>query len=255
MPRFSIIVPTRDRPDLLRQLLWTLRQTTWRPFEVILVDNDTRDAEARQILARTPHRVVRAPIPFNYARLVNMGAAVARGEILLLTNNDLEVVQPSWLDHMVGALSAPGVGAVGALLRYPDGTVQHAGVALQGGVPAHVLRGVDPDENTLARTARDCLAVTAACMAVRRETFCRVDGFDPLFGSDYNDIDFCLRLRREGLAARYVPQAELIHHESVTRGTETTAEGAADWFMFRTRWAGLLAAPDPYWSTEPISAA
>ena len=169
-------------------------------------------------------RVLRRPGPFNFAALNNAAAAEARGKVLLLLNNDIEVLHPDWLREMVSHAVRPGVGAVGARLLYPDGTLQHGGILLgPEGAATHVGRGAARDApgylGQLACT-RDLSAVTAACLAMSRDVWGAVGGMDERLAVTWNDVDLCLRVRAAGLRVIWTPHAVLLHREGVTRGLE-----------------------------------
>lgn len=250
LPKVSVIVPTRNRLDLLRTCLEGVERTDYPDIEVIVVDNGSDDPATLDYLARLDpdrHRVLRYPGPFNFSALNNRATKVARGEMLCLLNNDIEVLTPDWLMTMVQQALRPEVGAVGARLLYPDGRIQHAGVVLGvGGGAAHAHRLLYPQEEGYFR--RHALpqfvsAVTAACLVVRRESFEAVGGLDEEnFAVAFNDVDLCMRLNARGWQAFYEPRATLIHHESVSRGFDRDPVGAA-------RLAGELAALKAAWGT------
>jgi glycosyltransferase involved in cell wall biosynthesis len=229
-PRVSILIATRNRRDLLQRCLESLATTAYDPFEVIVVDNDSDDADTLRYLESLPHKVLRVPGKFNFAALNNRAAREASGEYLLFLNNDTEVQSPDWLAQMVGWAARPNVGAVGAKLLYPDGTVQHGGV-LHGccqGMPGHAfkhLHGDDPGYMGLAGVVRNCSAVTAACMLTPKALFLELGGFDEReFGVAYNDVDYCYRLIDRGLRVVYSPTATLLHHEGGSRGFHDAPE-------------------------------
>ena len=174
-------------------------------------------------------RVLRVEGEFNFSRLINRGAAVAKGEVLAFLNNDIDASDPGWLREMVSHAVRAGVGAVGARLWYPTGTLQHGGVVLGlGGVAGHVFAGVPQGHaGYFNRTylQQNCSAVTGACLLVRKEVFSEAGGFDETnFAISFNDIDFCLRLRAAGLGNVWTPYANLIHHESASRGHQRAPE-------------------------------
>lgn len=248
-PSVSIIVPTRDQPELLGPLLDTLRATAWHDLEVVLVDNGTADPEARTLLAECGHTVVRDERDFNFPRLVRAGVEASSGEVIVLLNNDIESGDPRWLEALVSALNVPGCGIAGGLLLYPDGRIQHAGIVLADGEPIHALAGLRPDDAPPGALSAPhwCSAVTGACMAVRRSTWSALGGLDPLFARNYNDVDLCLRAASAGLATVVTPRAMLTHKESATRGSTWDSEIAAEGLLFRARWADQLDKADPYW--------
>jgi GT2 family glycosyltransferase len=239
--RVSIIVPTRDGLAMLRRCLAAVERTNHPDVEVLIVDNDSREEATLAYLARCRHTVVRAPGPFNFSRLNNLAVARATGRYLLFLNDDTEPCGPDWLRALEEHAQRPEVGAVGAKFLYPDGRIQHAGIAVGiGGLAGHPFRfrREAPDE------IRDVSAVTAACLMMRREVFDAVGGFDERLPVNSNDVDLCLRLRARGLLVVYTPHATLYHYESQTRGARAQPDDA--WLMTR-RWREVLRA-DPYYS-------
>lgn len=255
LPRVTVIIPTRNRLDLLSTCIQGLARTDYPDFEVIVVDNGSDDPATLDYLAKLDparHRVLRDDGPFNFSALNNRGAKLATGDLLCLLNNDIEMLPdrhgPEWLAIMARQALRPEVGAVGAQLLYPDGRIQHAGVVtgICGGA-AHAHRLLWPDEEGYFR--RHALpqfvsAVTAACLVVRRTSFEAVGGLDEAnFAVAFNDVDLCLRLNAHGWQSLYEPRATLIHHESVSRGLDRDPVGAA-------RLAGELAALRKRWGTD-----
>ncbi len=230
----TIVIPTRNRADLLRACLDSLARTTPREaVKVVVVDDNSDEAETRTYLKGLPGRtdlhceVLHAPATpagFNYARLVNLGTARADTPLVLHLNNDVEAINPGWLEDLAGWLSVPGVGAVGAQLLYPDGTINHAGIALSrtDGL-AHVLFERDPAEDLgylfLPHAARNVAAVTGACLLTRTDLYRQLNGFDEAnFPVAYNDVDYCLRAGSAGFRTVVSPQAVLRHIGSASRG-------------------------------------
>ena len=260
-PLVSVIIPTRDRADLLAVALEGLLSGTDYPaLDVVVVDNESRDAATRALFARHAGdaRVRILPIPgaFNFSDLSNRGAAAARGAILLFLNNDVEVIEPGWLREMVSIVLDPGIGAVGAKLLYPDRTLQHGGIVLGiGGVAGHSHPGLPESEpGYFARMVltQEVSAVTGACLAVRAEAFAACGGFDAEhLAVAFNDVDLCLRLRAAGYRNVWTPHARLIHHESKSRGAEDTPEKRARFEreieVMRRRWGAELRS-DPYYN-------
>lgn len=254
-PWVTAIIPTRDRVDLLRRCVESLRTHTAYPrLELVVVDNQSTDAMTLAYLkelARTPGvTVIRYDAPFNYAAINNLGARHARGEMLALLNNDVEAASSGWLEEMVSQACRPEVGAVGAMLYYPNDTIQHAGVILGLGtsaIAAHAYayrpRGY-AGQIGRALLAQNLSAVTAACLVVRRAVYEEVGGFDEHLAIAYNDVDFCLRIRARGYRNLWTPYAELYHHESASRGLENTAAKlerlARDAEYMRRRWGAAL---------------
>jgi O-antigen biosynthesis protein len=251
-PAVSAIVPFRDSTTLLRACADSLAATAGGiDLEVVLVDNGSVDLETATLLERLAARpgvlVRRDPRPFNWAALNNAAADDARGDVLLFLNDDVEARRPGWLEALAAQALRPEVGVAGARLLYPDGRVQHAGVVLGlVGISGHILAGLPGDEPGylgMAVLTRDVSAVTGACMATRRDVFERLDGFDEALGLDFNDIDYCLRARRRGFQVVYEALAELVHHESPSRGTSGSVETA---LAFMARWGDDVRAGDPF---------
>ncbi len=239
--KVTIIVPTRDGGTMLERCLRTLEQTDHPRFEVVIVDNGSSERATLALLAATTHTVIRAPAPFNFSRLNNLAVARTSGEYLVFLNDDTEPRSPDWLRALEEHAQRPEVGAVGARLLYPNGRIQHAGIALGiGGIAGHPYRYAREGPAGV----RNVSAVTAACLMMRREAFDAVGGFDERLPVNSNDVDLCLRLRDRGYLIVYTPHATLTHHESATRGLRATPDDA--WLMTR-RWRATLAA-DPYYN-------
>ncbi len=226
LPRVALIIPTRDRHDLLATFISTvLERTDYQDYELIVVDNGSQEPDTLAYLAWLEEqgfaRVLRDDGPFNWSRLNNRAAAITDAPILCFLNNDMEVTSEGWLRELAALAARPDVGVAGATLWFPDGTIQHAGVGFSAqGAPLHLFgaapRGTAP---FYLRSLRAHAAVTGACLAVRRDVFDTVGGFDERFPIDFNDVDFCLRVRESlGLPAICSPHAELLHKESASRG-------------------------------------
>jgi GT2 family glycosyltransferase len=230
-----------------------LRRSTYPDFEILVVDNHSVEPETLayfESLASEPRvTVLRYPHPFNYSAINNFAVRHATGEVLCLLNNDIEVITPGWLEEMVAQALRPRIGAVGAMLYYPDDSIQHAGVLLGfSGVAGHLYAGWPRGTGGhmgRARLVQRLSAVTAACLVVRRALWDEVGGLDEQLAVAFNDIDFCLRLDVKGHANLWTPHAELYHHESASRGKEDTPEKQARFkaevdFMLQ-RWGARLA--------------
>ncbi len=222
--KVSIIIPTRDRLDLLARCVDSIKsKTDYNGYEILIVDNGSKDPATVHYLSDTPHRVIRHDGPFNYSLLNNLAARHAEGDYLLLLNNDTEVIAAEWLSAMVEQAARDEVGAVGAKLLYPDNRVQHAGVILgANGLAGHAHRFVDGIDGkgyfNFPNAIMNYSAVTAACLMIRRELYDRVGGLNQEdLAVNYNDVDLCLRLRSLGYLIVYTPYALLYHHESATR--------------------------------------
>ena len=250
-PRVSIVVPTHDGRYLGRCIDSVRRFTMYPNYEIVVVDNGSRHREVLEFLRVRDAEltVIRDERPFNFSALNNMAAERTTGDVLCLLNDDTEVYTGDWLGEMVRQLMQDKVGAVGAKLYFGDGRqVQHAGVVLGiGGVAAHVHRFRDRiDRGYFGRLdlAQHFSAVTAACMVVRREAWDEVGGLDAEhLPVAYNDIDFCLRLGEAGWRVVWTPSAELIHHESATRSTDTESEqvrSSPEYLYMQERWRSRL---------------
>jgi len=264
-PRATVVIPTRDQTSYLRTAVdGVLNGTDYPALNLIVMDNGSETAEARSFLARLDRdpraRVVHDPRPFNFSQINNDAARLTDAEILVFLNNDVEVRDPAWLDRMVEHCNDPRVGAVGSLLLYPDGTIQHAGIrtaATNGALAAHVHAGLSPDFafGGPPPTAQDVTAVTAACLAIRRTVFDAFGGFDTELAVSYNDVDLCLSLRRAGLRVVCQQSAPLVHHESKSRGADTQARNRAralvEHATLAQRWGGLVTTFDPYSPPQP----
>lgn len=265
-PLVSVIIPTRDQYYLLRMCIeGLLLRTDYRPIEVIIVDNGSVESDAVRYLAsldsREDVKIIRDPRPFNFARLSNLGVASSSGDICLFLNNDVNVINSGWLDEMVSHAMRPEVGAVGAKLYYENDTLQHGGVVLgiynaRGSVAGHIHRGVprgSPGYFGRLNLTVGVSAVTAACMAMRRDVFDEVGGFNEVdLAVSFNDVDLCLRARTAGYVIIWTPHAELFHYESVSRGgpretPEKAARNDAERACLRRNWAATLD-DDPFYS-------
>lgn len=236
-PMVTIIIPTRDGYELLSQCIDSVfAKTTYPNFEILVVDNGSRDPRVLAYLddlkAKGHLRVLRDDSPFNYSALNNKAARDARGELLCLMNNDIEVISPDWLDEMVGHALRRDIGVVGCRLWYPDDTLQHAGVILGiGGVAGHAHHKLTRAQGgyfSRAQLIQNYSAVTAACFVVRKSVFWEVDGLNEKdLSVAFNDVEFCIKVRDAGYRNLWTPFAELYHHESATRGFEDTPEKQA----------------------------
>lgn len=255
----SIVIPTRDALSVLRVAVESiLRKTSYRHFELIIVDNGSVAPQTAAWLAEIQAsdarvRVLQDARPFNYSALNNGAVAASRGDIVALMNNDIEVIDPDWLTEMVALAQRPEVGCVGAKLLYPDGRIQHAGVVIGiGGVAAHghaLFPGEDPGYCNRLLLRQEYSAVTAACLVLRRAVFDAVGGLNETdLSVAFNDVDFCLRVREAGYRNLWTPFARLYHHESISRGEEDTPEKRARFLrevkFMQDRWK-TTSTPDP----------
>jgi GT2 family glycosyltransferase len=229
-PRISIVIPTKNGAGLLSRCINSIREkSTYADYEIVIVDNGSTDSRALRLLdglrwsAKT--KVVKYPGRFNFSAMINRGAAAASGAILCLLNNDTEVISPDWMETMEGHLAKEGVGVVGALLLFPDGSIQHAGDMVGGGSCVRHdhgegwMKGGSIDSCTVLPECREVDAVTGACLMTRRDLFLRLGGMDEqAFPVAFNDTDFCLQVRQSGWRVICALGARLLHHELATRG-------------------------------------
>lgn len=262
-PLVSLIVPTRNRHDLLCPCLdGLLNHTDYQPLEVIIIDHESDEPETIVLLDRwrsDPRvRIMRYEGPFNYSDMNNKAVAIAQGEFVGLINNDISIIHPDWLAEMVARAAQPGVGAVGAKLFYPDETVQHGGVVLGiMGVANHAHYKAGRDElGHFGRLvlASDVSAVTGACLIVRRALYEEVGGLDAVnLPVSFNDVDFCLKLLTRGYRNIFTPFAMLYHHESPSRGSDMAPDKIErhrrEAQFMRQTWAPLLDR-DPFYNVN-----
>lgn len=261
LPQVTIVVPTRDKVDVLKVCIDGLVQKTdYREWELIIVDNGSVKAETAKYLndvsADSRIRVLRDDGPFNYSRLNNVAVAQGHGELVLLLNNDVEPINTDWLREMVRQLSREGVGAVGAKLYFPDDTVQHVGVTVGiGGVAGHFEKRLPREADGYFQRSKllhNATAVTGACLLTTRILWDQVDGLDEKqLAVAFNDVDFCLKIRAAGQRIVVAPHAELYHYESVSRGSDNAPEKLArfrrEMATMRERWGSVID-QDPYWN-------
>jgi glycosyltransferase involved in cell wall biosynthesis len=260
-PLVSLLIPTRDRVDLLRGCIdGLLHRTDYDNIEILILDNESAEPETlayfESLVEDRRVRILRFSGPFNFSAINNFGAGHARGSLLGFINNDLDVIGPEWLREMVSHAVRPNVGAVGAKLLYADGTLQHGGVILGvGGVAGHAhkhRRGKEAGYGCRIQMPQYLSAVTAACLVMRRDCFDRIGGFDAEnLAVAFNDVDLCLKLREAGYDIVWSPYAELFHLESASRGSDMAPEKAERFarevMHMRSRWSAVLD-NDPYYS-------
>jgi GT2 family glycosyltransferase len=256
-PMVSIIIPTKDKVELLKRCIESIdAKTIYKNYEIIILDNDSTDPDTISYLKNSSHRIECFNEPFNFSKINNLGARLAKGDYLLFRNNDTEVIDGKWLESMLEHSQGPEVGVVGALLLYPGREdsqsryhrIQHAGVILGvGGVANHAFRGLPYETSNyfgLHRVVRNCSAVTAACIMLRKNVFDEVEGFDEDFKIVFQDVDLCLRVREKGYSVVYTPHSILHHNE---RATRTLHPDADENFMI-DRWKNTIIDGDPYYN-------
>ena len=273
-PLVSILIPNKDHiADLMTCLTSIVEKTTYASYEIVIIENNSeqqeteafyRDLESGKIpeyadLVRSERlRIVRYPGSFNYSAIHNFALPYTKGEYLLLLNNDTEVRSGGWIEELLGLCQQKDIGAVGAKLYYPDGTIQHAGVVIGlCGVASHLFIGASGDADGYAgrlKSVQDVSAVTAACMMTKRTVYEAVGGLTEELAVAYNDIDYCMKVRRAGYLVAFTPYAELTHYESKSRGLEDSKEKKdrlnREAGIFCRRWEKELEQGDPYYSPD-----
>jgi glycosyltransferase involved in cell wall biosynthesis len=258
-PLVSIVIPTRgsagvawglDRTMVVEAVRSIVNRSTWTNYEIVLVADDVTPPDVLaelEVLAGHRLRVVPYDRPFNFSEKCNLGAAWASGELLLFLNDDVEVITPEWMEVLIGFAQEPDVGAAGCRLLFEDGTIQHVGHVMVGGNPAHLMLGRSP-ESVANRMAvwldREVAGVTAAALMCRAEVFDQVGGFSPELPGNYNDVDFCMKVRSQGYRVVVSPHASLYHFESATRDP-TVVTGELE--RIRARWWEWVFR-DPYYN-------
>jgi GT2 family glycosyltransferase len=253
-PSVSILIPTAGRANRILRCLESIRaRSTYANYEILVVDNHPLPDEIESALTTFDIRRLTVPEPFNFAANLNAAARRAGGDFLLFLNDDTEVITPAWLEGLLHCARQPKVGAVGAMLLFPNGRLQHAGVALVEGSPGHPWYG---ETAASAPTApREWLAVTGACLMTPRSLFLSCGGFDERFSLNYNDVDYCLRLHELGWRILCTPDVELIHREAMDRPGQSTVR-PWELALFKQLWGANY--PDPFYpsgGTSPALAA
>lgn len=261
-PLISVIIPNKDHTDDLELCLFSMtRKSTYRNYEILIVENNSEKEETFEYYRKLPDRYPKARVltwekEFNYSAINNFAAKEAKGGYLLFLNNDVEILTPDWMEEMLQNCQQENVAAVGAKLYYPDDTIQHAGVVLGlGGIAGHIMcRASKEDPGYFGRmiSVQEISAVTAACMMVKKSDFDAVGGLDETFQVAFNDIDLCMKFRAAGKKIIFTPYAELYHYESKSRGLEDTPEKQfrfdKEVKRFQEKWAQQLEMGDPYYS-------
>ncbi len=266
--KVSVIIPTKDRVDLLKTCIDSFQKNTYLPdgieVEFLIVDNNSEEAESFAYfdeLKAAGHIILTEPGAFNYSLLNNKAAQQASGSVLLFMNNDIEIIETGWLEAMLELITINEVGVVGAKLLYPPelGLIQHAGVMIFNDAAGHdhqffpefeTQSDMAVGHNGALLAIRECLAVTGACMMVRRSSFDAVGGFDETLHVGFGDTDLCLKLREVGHKCLITPYARLIHHESATRGYQVNDPHPEDSELFCSRWDALIKKGDPYYNSN-----
>lgn len=265
-PLVSVIIPNKDhRADLDLCITSLVEKSSYRNMEIIVVENNSTEPETFAYYERKQRELDGLRVVywdgsggFNYPAINNFGAGFARGDYLLLLNNDIEMTDGNCVEALLNQCMRPETGIVGARLYYGDDTIQHAGVIVGlGGVAGHAFVGLPRSEwgyMAKAVATQELSAVTAACMMVKKEVFDAVDGMTEALAVAFNDVDFCLKVRRQGWRVIYEPYAQAYHYESKSRGLENTPEKLERFHqemrLFRDRWQQILQDGDPYYNVN-----
>lgn len=260
-PLISIIIPNRDAVNELTKCINSILQSSYKNYEIIIVENNSQEKSIFEYYDKLKRydniKIVKYDKKlFNYSKINNFGRKFAKGEYILLLNNDVEVITKNWLEEMLGICEQSNVGIVGAKLLYNDNSVQHAGVVIGvGGVAGHIHKNIkdsDPGYFSRANIINNFSAVTAACMLIKASIYDEVNGLDEDFQVAFNDVDFCMKVREKGYLVVYTPFATLYHYESKTRGDEDTPEKkkrfAGEIELFQRKWYKQLHDGDPYFN-------
>ena len=261
--KVSIIIPTKDQVQLMRNTVDSIFSLTSYPnYEVIVLNNNSTTKEFFDLMAEYEElypdrfRCIEASFPFNFSKLINLGVSLSKGEYILMLNNDVEIIQNDWVTNMVSFCQHKRIGAVGVKLLYPNDHIQHAGTVIGlGSVAGHVLVGLHKDSpgyfNCL-QTATNYSAVTAACLMCRKDVYEEIGGMEEKLEVEYNDVDFCLKMVEHGYYNVYVPDVTLYHYESTTRGHPSQNKASHERHLrevgyFKEKWVKYIM-NDPYYN-------
>ena len=260
-PLVSVIIPNKDEKETLQTCLESLKKnTSYQNFEIIIIENNSTTEEIfkyyKELSRDQQIHLLRWGKEFNYSAINNFGVAHARGEYLLFLNNDVKSIEPDWMEEMLGVCQRPEVGGVGAKLIYPDNTIQHAGCVIgMGGIAGHMFVDMPADRTGYLHKAsllQDMSAVTAACLMMKKEVFEQAGGFTEELAVAFNDVDLCLKVRKNNHLIVYDPYAKLYHMESKTRGAEDSKEKVrrfqTEIEYMRCHWMDILKNGDPYYN-------
>ncbi len=250
--KVSIIIPTKDNVSLLKRCLLALKKTTYKNYEIVIIDNNSTKQETLSYLKSLPYTIVRYPNQFNFSKMNNLAVTKTSGEYLLFLNDDTAPLEPNWLSEMVGACNQDGVGAVGAKLVHLDNTIQHAGIVLlKTGAGFHPWQNVPSNEPVnfgFLNLSRNCTAVTGACLLIKKTVFEEIGGYDDEFDLYYGDTDLCMKVVDMGYRVVYNPYAKLLHQGSSTIKEHSSAFFAVEnHYHFVKKWPHIKKG-DPFYN-------
>lgn len=263
-PKISIIIPNMDHIEDLDKAIKSILKSSYQNYEIVVVENNSRNKETFEYYNKIEKldkriKIVKLEInEFNYSKIVNFGVNNSEGEYIVLLNNDIEIITLDWLEQMLMYVQRKNVGICGVKLYFDDRSIQHAGVTIGiRGLAGHKYREIEENNFTKQDSinyVQDLSAVTAACFMVKRETYNKLLGFDEKLAVAFNDVDFCLKVRKEKLLIVYNPFVELYHYESKSRGQDDSPEKqkrfAKEYELFVKRWSRTIAKGDPYFNTN-----
>jgi len=236
-PKVSIIIPFRDKSSLLKACIRSIEtKSTYRNYEIILIDNRSKEEETLEYIKGTKYKVITADIDFNYSRLNNIGAQAAEGEYLILLNNDTEVITSDWIESLLSLAQLPEVGAVGAKLLFPSNRIQHVGVVM---ATHHINRNRKADNGGYKQynnLVREYSGVTGACLMIAKHKYNEVGGLSEFLAVQFNDIDFCFRVLRAGYYNIYNPHCILYHNESASRKNKFEDSANSEYIYMKKKW-------------------
>ena len=248
--KVSIIIPFKDKVDILRECLNSIiNLSTFSNFEIVLINNASRETETHDYLKSLKHikciKFINYQKLFNFSAINNHAVAQVDSGYIIFLNNDTKVISPDWIESMLEFAQRKEIGAVGAKLYYPDGSIQHGGIVVGiGGAAGHIHRFRHKSYNgylNCLKTVRNVSAITAACMMVRKEVFDEVRGFDENIEINFGDVDLCLRILKEGYQNIFTPFAELVHHEKASRASiEKTGKFEKELLYFNQKWTNVI---------------
>ena len=261
-PKISIVIPNMDHTDDLDKAIQSILKSTYQNYEIVIVENNSKKEETFEYYKKIEKQDSRIRVEkmeikvFNYSAIVNYGAEKSTGDYILLLNNDIEVLTEDWLEQMLMYTQREDVGICGVKMYFPDRSIQHASVTIGiRGLAGHKYREIPESEfskNDGINLLQDVSAVTAACCLIKTSTYKELLGFDEKLAVAFNDVDFCLKVRKEDLLIVYNPFVELYHFESKSRGLDDTAEKqkrfAKEYGLFVKRWQRTIGKGDPYFS-------
>ena len=262
-PKVSIIVPNKDHIEDLKKLLESIKKSTYQNYEIVIVENNSENQQTFEYYTQITKQDSRIRIEnyqikyFNYSAIVNFGVEKAKGKYVILLNNDIEILTSDWIEQMLMYTQRSDVGICGVKLYFPDNSIQHAGVTIgTRGLAGHRYREVKEEDfksSDYINIVQDLSAVTAACFMVEKQLFQKVLGFDEKLAVAFNDVDFCLKIRKENLLIIYNPFVCAYHYESKSRGEDTQSKDkqerfAKEYELFVKRWADVISKGDPYYN-------